>query len=758
MFDFIIKLFSFAVLFSISFVHSVCELKLDDWKTYTSMADVKSIDVDHEGKIWAGTSGGVFIYDGDVADIREFRNTEGLLSLNISCVSSNIIDKTVFIGSSDGVIQIYDLNNEWKYITDIMNSDYSDASIYNIKFDSAYAYIGGGFGLSKFDLKDNVFVESVERFGDISTNMKVYDIFIDSEYIWVASDGGVARIGLDNSISNPKSWELFPIGNSSIKSKVSYITLFKDSLFVASKNQIYKFEDSVFVQVQVTINNAEVTGMSVSNNKLVYSTKTEVFDIENQSYDYGHYRLTNGIYNIHSESGDKLIVMFRNNGFSIFGENEEENILPNTPITNNFVNLDVDKKGRLWVATKSKAVDDGTGFMMLDEKGSWTNFTNDYDKNIFNNCLKINALDNGKIYVSTWGTGLLLLTENDGKFEVTRYDTSNSPLTGAISDARGFVITGEVLEDDIGRIWIINYGEGNPGPLLICSDGTSGFNTYNNNISITERGYLEIAEDIWGTKWLGSHKSQGLFYYNDNRTTGDKADDVWGRLTKSNSSLLDNEQTAIVADKNGFIWIGTPSGLNFIYNSYSALTNENINVSVERYYLKDQYIHDIYIDALDNKWIATNKGIWVLNEDGSEVLNEEILNSSNSPLIHDEVFSITSDASTGRMYFGTKYGLSSAKSLSVKPVTKYDIKCYPQPFNPMIDDELFIDGLKENSDIRILTIDGYLVKALSAKGRIAIWDGRDESGSLVSSGVYIVVSSSETTEGGGAGKFTVIRK
>ncbi len=127
-------------------------------------------------------------------------------------------------------------------------------------------------------------------------------------------------------------------------------------------------------------------------------------------------------------------------------------------------------------------------------------------------------------------------------------------------------------------------------------------------------------------------------------------------------------------------------------------------------------------------------------------------------MIADEVLSITSDTKTGVMYFGTKFGLSSAQSVFVEPAPEYDISCYPQPFIPKKDNELFIDGLMQNSDVRILTVDGNLVRALTAKGRVAVWDGKDELGSFPSSGVYIIVGSSEATEGKGVGKLVLINR
>jgi len=61
--------------------------------------------------------------------------------------------------------------------------------------------------------------------------------------------------------------------------------------------------------------------------------------------------------------------------------------------------------------------------------------------------------------------------------------------------------------------------------------------------------------------------------------------------------------------------------------------------------------------------------------------------------------------------------------------------------------------------LKILSIDGRLVRQIkSPGGRIGFWDGKDEEGKLVASGVYIVVASSEKDETVAKAKLAVIRR
>jgi flagellar hook assembly protein FlgD len=88
-----------------------------------------------------------------------------------------------------------------------------------------------------------------------------------------------------------------------------------------------------------------------------------------------------------------------------------------------------------------------------------------------------------------------------------------------------------------------------------------------------------------------------------------------------------------------------------------------------------------------------------------------------------------------------------------------DLFVAPNPFSVPAEFELKIDGLARNSSIKILSVDGRLVRSFSSPGgRIAHWDGRDEAGRHVASGVYIVVGYSEDGSEVGKAKVTVIRR
>ncbi len=730
-------------------------LNLENWKIYTSLSDVRCADVDSKGRIWAGAYGGIYIYDDSDKSYREIKNTEGLISLKItSLVSHN--DK-IYIGTSDGYLQIVDDKFHWTYIGDIAGSDYPDRSISKILIHNNYVYLAGGFGVAKFSPEDGVFLESTVRLGEFSSSAKVNDLTIVNDTLWAATNSGLACVSVNSSIANPNNWKTFTQFDSLSDESIYRLASLDDVVFFSTEMSVTSYLNGEF-DLRKTIDNGRITGLIEKNGEIIYSDLFQVYRLNDGPIIVDYYwKKINDIVSINKNGKDEILLLYLDYGLSrLLPSGDNPAIMPNTPLTNNFMDIDVDSRGFLWAATKSNA-DDGKGFMALTPKGEWINFNSEYDSLIHRNIAKINAVGDD-IYASAWGSGLIVGEYSEGDFNINRYDTSNSPMTGAINSAPGLVITGEVVKDHNGGVWTINYGEGASGPLLVKINDDDSFTTFNNPVNENQRQFFELAIDQWGTKWLGSnHFSQGLFYYNDNNTPEDKGDDKYGLLNSVSSGLLDNEQTDVEVDKNGFVWIATKEGLNFIYDPSPILSGGDVIVREDRNF-SGQTIYDIYVDPLDNKWIATSDGVWVLSPDGSETLNEDILNSNNTPLTEDAVYSITSDPNTGDFYFGTKFGLIRAKSSFVRPTNKFSLDCYPQPFNPYKDEKLYIDGLEPNSDVRVLTLDGDLVKDFSTNSRIVSWDGRDKNGSIVSSGVYIVSATSLTTENAAVAKIAVVVK
>jgi len=736
---------------------SQSNISLDNWKTYSSLLNVTTADIDSKGRIWCGTSGGVFCYDPTNGDIREFRNLDGLLSLDISKIAANNTTKEIYIGTADGYLHIITEDFIWlKPLTEIIQPKFTNPSINDIIFKDSIAYIAGGFGITLLDIYKKVFLETPARLGSFQSHTQVYQLLIYNNRLWAATDEGIASAAINSSFI-PTTWINYGTNNGLPSNPVKGLGTFQDSLYCYIDTTVYKFDIDSFKLAIVKPAYEPISKLSTVNGKLQISTPFEIFD-EKLNPSQVFYRMPDSSYinyYVYNKINNELIVMLKDNGIVIIKDTSKIHIKPHSPFSNSFASLSVAPDGSLWSAT-----DIGKGFMKLQNDDSWVNFTaNKYPEMLYNVYFFANALPDGRIIMSSKGFGYLSITNENGNYNLKRIANNNSPLKGNLNDSDNYVWAGESAYDvNTGLLWVLDVGTGSfNAPLLVASDHNNNFYPVLQGYS---RHYLPMAIDFSGTKWVGSFGDDGLLWFNEGADIKNSDAYQSGTISSfsSNSKLPPGEVKKIVVDKNGILWIGTSTGLGYILSPSAVLRKDGnpIARTTSVTLLQSQTINDIMIDALNNKWVATNQGVWVLDAEGATEIAQ--INISNSPITTNEVISLATDENTGRIFFGTEKGLSSAYSFSIKPLDSYNIKCYPQPFIPIIDNLMVIDGLAANSDVRILTINGKLVKSISTGSQKVTWDGRDNDGSYVSSGVYMVVGKSLTSDASGIAKFMVIRK
>jgi ligand-binding sensor domain-containing protein len=322
-----------------------------------------------------------------------------------------------------------------------------------------------------------------------------------------------------------------------------------------------------------------------------------------------------------------------------------------------------------------------------------------------------------------------------------------------------FVVITGFATDSRNNLWVLNWGSVNLKTLILfTNDSAYYFQNPPEGFQEVDQNY-NLVIDQYGTKWYSSSdpNKSGLFYFNENNTINNLNDDYSGYLTTSDG-LNTNSISSIVVDQMGDLWVGTSLGVNIISNTDAITTGSSSQLSISSVFSLRQYtINCIAVDPINQKWIGTNQGLILVNSDGSEVLAS--YNSINSPLQSDNITSIAIDKNLGIVYVGTDQGLTSFQTSAIKPNDSFTkLFIYPSPFVLKSgSNRVTIDGLIQNSEIKILTLRGKLVKdLLSPGGRVAYWDGTNTDGNLVSSGVYLVVAFDKDGTNVFTGKIAVI--
>lgn len=721
-----------------------------NWQNYTDMKNVSSIQETGNG-VWAASSGGAFFYNTDTKNFTTLHKSDGLFGMDLNAVTIGP-GGNIWFGSADGSIDAYNPSaNTIKTILDIYSSGYTTKGINDLESSGDTIFVSSDFGLSLIDAANYVFYDTYFKFGNFQPYTKVNSALRDGLF-YLATAGGAAiqKVGAVN-LSAPESWNSYTTADGLPSNTVIKIVKLNNSVIAATDKGLSVFKDTVWTDFLPQFDNQAINDMFLRNDSLYITTgkKLYVYKDSTVTQIYTADRNLNKM----SYSNSLGLIASTNNGIIVIKDNSY--LYPNGPAANQFPELRVDSYGNLWSASGK----DGTGVGFYKFNGStWTTYNKlNTPQIVSNDYYFVNTGPRGEVYMGNWGRGFTTVKKNETEIET--YTHSNSPLVGISKDTNFVVISG-FGNDSRGNLWVLNYWAGDARTLsMLTPDSTWHlYSTPADNQSL--EFHYNLAIDPYDTKWysLRNPERLGLLYFNENGTYDDTSDDKFDFLT-TDDGLNSNTIYSVVADQRGDIWVGTNLGVNIITNNGSILSSQRNLFISSVFTLRQQTINVIAVDPLNNKWVGTNQGLLEVNSDGSSLL--AIYNSQNSPIPSDEIRSIAIDENKGRVYVGTDAGLTSFDTPAIKPVDSFSkLFIYPNPF--IVNDgdkQMTIDGLIKESEIKILSIEGKLIREFSSPGgRVAYWDGRNEDGSFVASGIYLVVAFDSEGNNVTTGKVAVLHK
>ncbi len=728
----------------------------ENWRNYTAMHEARAA-IQLDDVLYVVTSGGMFGYMNNGEIIETLTTSEGLSAIDLTAVAVDA-DGMIWIGAKGGYIDGYNpKDRSWRRVTDITRADFPLRDITTLATRGDTLYVGSSFGVSIYSISRNEFNDSYIKLGTFPTQTPVTSIAYDDTYLWIGTTRGVARGEInDPLLAAPDRWTTYSTGDNIPHEQVNDVIIKNGVPFVATPNGIVWYNGTVWSVVD-GFTGSDVRALKVFDSSIFAATARDIYTLT-QSGITGTYgpRLPGEIYTIVQYQND-VIGVTTDSGIARLVGNDWVTIIPDGPETNILTHLFVDQESRIWIATGTGAF--GRGFYRYDpsaESGEqWKTYTvQKYGELLSNAYYRVSGTSDGTIWASSWGRGITAV-KPDGSLRNFYLDDG---LVG-ITTSPEFVVTGKAAEDSEGNIWLSLYNMSDGRPLAKWDPDTDSFTFFRNERNTNAMQLGDIIIDRYDTKWIISSFSStlggqdGLFYFNDNEPIGSNIGG-WGVVTTAHG-LPSNSINAVTKDNRGEIWIGTNQGLSVIINTREPQTSVR-----DIFTLQDHVINAIEVDPLNRKWVGTQEGVFLLSPDGTQLLEQYNVRNTNNKLVADDVLSIAFDDNTGIIYFGTDQGISSLQTVAVAPKVAFDeLFISPNPYRMPAEYEMKIDGLVRNASVKILSVDGRLVRSFeSPGGRIAYWDGRDDIGRQVASGVYIVVGISEDGAEVGKSKVTVIRR
>jgi ligand-binding sensor domain-containing protein len=741
--------------------------QIGQWKSFTDMKSIRGA-VWVGSSIWAATSGGVFVFDTVSEQYKKFNHSNGLSSNDIRCITVEPGNR-IWVGGANGFIDIYNLQTGvWSTIDANRPNGASQIGVQDFFLKGDTMFVATVFGVMPFKIGKWEFGDTYASFGFLSAPV-VKCVLTDESHIFVGTDRGLAVAPLAAlNLSAPDSWTIYTTFPGLSSNSITAMAVLRDTLVIATDKGVGYYVNGSFGVVG-SLSGKPISDLSVDGRKLfILRNEGSGLLVESLSslVDSARFVTANS-----SALGSCLIpdsffwIGTTSSGLALQTASAWNYYSPNGPNSNSFWNLAVDDDGVLWAASGTDTAN--TEFYRynpsLPENAQWKNFPGFPHFGSY----KVSIGTKGSVWVSTWGTGVVEIVGDTIGRRLDYYSTVRLP--SAVSNDSDYVVTSGVSLDNDGKVWIINLNTvTNRSLLRLNDDGTAAFfdNQYPGGTS--DGWFNSMVIDRNGTKWLGgdlpwdikktTNKLNGVYVFNENPMFFgmDTVVGGWGHLSKDDG-LKSDIVLALVVDLEGAVWIGTSEGVTFVSDPQFPKVQTQCFALLA---YAPPFVQTMAVDALNNKWIGTNNGVFVVNSDGTQLLQTYNVASTNGQLLANDVRSIAIDQKRGIAYFGTEQGLSS---LAIEPVqtnqSYSQLEVGPNPFILPSSQPLTIRNLVASSTIKIITVSGFLVTQFEAQGGgRAFWDGRDKNGAFVSSGIYFIVAFAENGSQTVTGKVAVIRR
>lgn len=762
------------------------------WRKHGVFGNSFTRVIETERNVFFLADGWLYEYDKENQESNSISESGDLNDVSIKDIYYNPEKKYLFVAYVNGNIDIIKEDGTTINMPDIYVSSVSSTkNINDVTFSVSGAFVATDFGYvhiddNKFEVREsriyNKAIKSLCEVGDylvISTSDRIYleekgKHYGSLEELTMTSfnQGGRVRPVDDTTFLFENSWlYLFSVKTADVSVKR---LLSSTSVKNLERNENgYMFSDVKgllsYLDSAATLLSTMQLPESMRNSRLSsYNSDGTLWELNE-----------NGIRNISfDDAGAETILMdyFRPNASSVdvpyylvFNTEQEKLYVMNSGSTR-FIS------GYLRLGALS-SYDGSTWTELMPDYAPTLNSSNDNKKINAPYSLVFDPEDSNTYYIGSWFEGVYKVT--DGKV-VAKYDWTNSPLKKVeVSSTFHTCTTPCLMFDNNKNLWVLQGGN-DATPLAVLprakqslsstdsSDwltpsvkGVSG--EFRSHMFFTSKGVKLQTKGIYDAPLV-------MFYDDENPASSNIQSKVFTTLTDQDGKEYAWDYINCFAeDKNGKVWMGTDNGVVEYYpqNAFagSAFTINHIKVprndgtNLADYLLDNTEVTCIAVDGSNRKWLGTaTSGILLVSEDGSEILEQ--FTTDNSPLLSNRIISVCCNPLNNKVYVGTEKGLMEYSSDSEPPAESYsEIYAYPNPVRPEYTGEITIRGLMENSLVKIADSEGNVIKSIRSIGGMTTWDGCDNSGKPVKSGVYFILASQNENEtsSGAVSKILIIR-
>ena len=777
-------LFAFLLTFSLLVQSHTHAQDIGSWTATTSLISVNDMVYDSNGNIWAITDGGLFRWS-ESAGFEYITPINGLYRLRPSAIAYDKATGFLWLGYSDGNLQSFDPQTYlFRSMGDILrNQNFASRGINRLQFVDDVLFAATNFGMVLINADRRIVIDSYVNLGRFERATTVLDFAVEGDMIYLATTSGVAAANRSTgNLIEPGAWDNSDgqgaLGN--LTTAINALAWFNNILYIANSNGNFRLNNQSWQAANELGPTASAFRKSVEGTMLVSVSNNAVRLVFEDGNTRAFPRSTGAQYRtalaIEDGSNTKLFAGTRSAGMVAFAplDSEERILRPAGPELNFFTDIIIQNGDIISASTRAPGrfgVNlDFSGYF-IQRNGEWIGFdrsNNPVLQQANFNSTHVAAVTREHYFFGTWGRGIAMHhKETDSVFV---WNASNSPLQAVLS-SNTFVVVSGLDNDTQGNLWVTTYQSPSTG-LYKYSPADQEWEAFGYPTQVPGGSFFgNLMVDRFGQIWSGlvdaNETGRGLLVWNPALSDGPQAI----RLTSSQNdgNLPDERVNVVVQDRRGEVWIGTNRGVaRFLFPERiirgSALDRQasfliNADTSATSpFLLRDVHVTAMAVNAANQKWIGTlNDGLWLIDEPGRNVLRH--FTSENSPLFSNNITGLGVDNETGEVYIATSEGLLTYTDVVKRESrTMETLTVYPNPFvYSRHNGSVFIEGLTESTTLSIVSVDGRLIRRFETRGGRTEWDGRDFSGNMLSSGVYLIIANDVNGNERGIGRIAIIR-
>ena len=634
---------------------------------------VEQIYEDKSGMIWLGSRSGLTRYNprlGVFTAMRHDPEDPATLSNDTITAIESDLQNEIWVGTYQG------LNHVDRFTSEVQRIIPDDEDLVGLTArisqflsdESGNFWIATYRGLYNYDRKSGLFFsENVD--GIVDTSTCIYQMVKADNFIWLATDRGLAKIDLSTArqhrLITPEFPERDPVILRIVPDNLGQIWILTgESLYCYSEREdtLTRVLSAGGTTHSLALEPKEPLVLEPGGNLWFGTFGNGAYQIDPQTLTYKHYMHNPADPESLSENSINCIFLDRSGAtwFGTFGAgisilnplSNRFTLYKNNPFNRNslissFVWTICEARDHtLWVGTDAFGIS-----CYYPQRGTYVHYDHDpFDPTSLSasSVRKIYQDSKGRIWIGTDGGGLDLFNPDDRSFIHFRHDPGN-PASISNNSVRA------VYEDLHGRLWI-----GTRDGLNLLHEDDMTFSRYmlgseQKDPPLHNFIYSAILQDQNDQLWVGTYGGGLCRLDPENGSCVSYVHDP-----DDPNTISDNIVFSIFEDPQGRFWIGTNNGLNMFYPATGSFRRFGVGEG-----LANEVIYGILPDDNNCIWLSTNLGICRFNLETFETKNFDMNDGLQSNEFNGGSYH---RGPSGKLYFGGVYGMNAFDPESVEPV------------------------------------------------------------------------------------------